>query len=291
MEISHLLQYLIGGLTSGSIYALAAVGFTLIYNVSKVVNFAQGEFVMLGGLATFFFLQWFPFPPVLSGVLAVLSVGLLAVLFYVIFIENYRNADHLLVTLLTLGGSMMFVGLAAVVFDRNPHTLPPFSSSSEIQFFGASIPVQAIWVLTIAILLIVLLNLFLNRTHLGRLMRACSENEELVRLSGVNPKVIYRLSFALSGVIGSIGGIIIAPISFISYTLGEAIGIKGLIAAIFGGLSSFYGGLLGGLTIGVIESLGAGLIASDMKDIIAFALLIVILLARPTGLLGRRRNR
>jgi len=285
--MAQTLQYMIGGLTAGSIYALVAVGFILAYNVSKVVNFAQGEFVMLGGLTTWFFLKWFPFHPAISGVLAIVCVSVLSLVFYILFIEGRRQADHLTITLITLGLSMMYTGLAAIIFDRNPHSLPPFSGSEVLQVFGTAIAPQTLWVLGIAITLVVLLSLFLSRTSTGRLMVACAENEELLRLSGANTKKLFRISFAMGGLIGSIGGIIIAPISFVSYDIGGLMGIKGLIAAVFGGMSSYYGALVGGLGIGLMESLTAGFISSKAKDLMAFSVLIIVLLVKPTGLLGR----
>jgi branched-chain amino acid transport system permease protein len=288
MSIEQFSQYVIGGLTSGSIYALIAVGFILIFNVSKVINFAQGEFVMFGAMGTIFFIQWFSFPIVISAIAAVICVAILSMLLYILFIEGYKS-EHLNIALITLGGSMMFTGLSGVIFGKNPSTLPPFITGS-VKVFGATYAYQALIVLSVSVLLIVLLSLYIKKTKLGKLMKAASQNDELLKLSGVNPKLIYRLSFAFSGLIGGIGGIVIAPITFASYNMGGNIGLMGLIAAIFGGLNSYFGGLAGGLALGLIESLSAGVISSEAKGSIAFGILIIILIFRPNGLLGGKGN-
>lgn len=284
---AQLTQYLLTGLTIGAIYALVALGFVLIYNASHVINFAQGEFVMIGGMATVAF-AGAGLPLALAVPAAVLAAVAVGLALEKLAVEPARGASVVTLIIITIGASILLRGLAALVWDKKIHALRPFSGEQPIAFAGATILPQSLWVLGVTLLIVLLLAVFFGRTLTGKAMLAASHNPLAARLCGINVRLVLLLSFGLSAALGAVAGILVAPITFTSWDVGVMLGLKGFAAAILGGLGSGAGAIAGGLLLGVAESLGAGYLSSAYKDAIAFVIILVVLLFLPSGLFGRR---
>jgi branched-chain amino acid transport system permease protein len=285
--MNELLQYVVTGLTVGSIYAIVALGFVTIYSVSKVINLAQGEFVMLGGM-TMYTLTAAGIPYWVSFLLTIPLVMLIGVLLERLIIRPAKGADALSLIILTIGAAIFIRGLASIVWGKTPKKMEAFTSNDSIQVAGASITPQSIWVMAIMLTIVVGLYVLLEKTLIGKGLRACSSNTLAARLLGISPQKMSLFAFGFSAGIGAIAGMAIAPILYPSYDVGLMLGVKGFSAAIFGGLGSSPGAVVGGLTLGLVESLGAGYISSGLKDAIAFTIILVVLLVRPSGIMGEK---
>jgi len=283
---SQMLQYIITGLTVGSIYAMVAIGFNIIYNVTEVINLAQGEFVMLGGLIMVFLHAALGWPLIVAFAGTLLLVTLIGLLLDRLAIRPIRHPSVLSLIIATIAASIIIRGAAMVVWGKDPYDLPAFTGRTPIHFGGAVIQPQYLWVLVFLILTVTGLTLFFNRTIIGKAMRACADNSNAARLVGINVRTMIALSFALSAAIGAVAGITITPIALMEYDRGAMLAVKGFGAAIVGGLGSFPGAVLGGLLLGLIESLGAGLLFSGYKDAYALIILLIVLFFKPSGLLG-----
>ncbi len=283
---SQLIQYLFTGLTLGSIYALVALGFTMIYNATGIINLAQGEFVMLGALIMVFFTMVLKIPLLFGFVLAVMGVTLVGALFERLAIHPLKNASLLTLIMITLAGSILFRGVAMFLWGKDPYALPPFGDSKPVQFLGATLQAQIFWVLAITILVVFGSGFFFNRTLLGKAMTACAFNPLAAQLVGISVRKMVLFSFALSAAFGAIAGVIITPITLMEYDRGPLLALKGFAAVVLGGLGSAVGSVVAGFIIGVLESLGAGLISSGYKDAIALMVLLLILWVKPSGLFG-----
>ncbi|MBW1739826.1 MAG: branched-chain amino acid ABC transporter permease [Deltaproteobacteria bacterium] len=283
---SQLLQYTITGITIGSIYAMVAIGFNTIYNVTEAINFAQGEFVMLGGLVMVFFRVTLNIPVVFSLPLTILVVTTVGILLDRLAIRPIRKPSVLVMVIATIGASFLIRGAAMFIWGKNPFDLPPFSGRNPMTFWGAVVQPQALWVIGFLVVVVIVLTLFFDRTIMGKALRACAVNPNASSLVGINVKYMILVSFALSAAIGALGGIVITPISLMEYDRGAMLAVKGFSACALGGMGSFSGAIIGGLIIGLIESLGAGLISSGYKDVFALLVLLVVLFVKPSGLLG-----
>lgn len=292
MSLDLLLQFLVSGLTIGAIYALVALGFTIVYNVTGIINFAQGEFVMLGGLLTYSFSDrgaGLGLPLAAAVPLAILGTTLVGLAIERFAIRPSRSASIVALIIVTIGASLALRGAAQLAWGKDALPVRAFSGDGVIPLGGAVISRQGLWVLGVTVLVMLLLYLFFNRTLLGRAVLACGLNRYGATLIGIDARQMSLLSFGLSAALGALGGALIAPISLAGPEMG-VVGLKGFAAAVIGGLGSSPGAVLGGLTLGVLEALGAGYISSAYKDAIAFVLLIGVLLVRPEGLLGVRSN-
>lgn len=285
--IAELLQFLVSGLTVGAVYALVALGFTLIYNASDVVNFAQGEFVMLGGMVTVFAVAaGVPLP--LAALLAILVAVAVGLILHRLAIEPARGASAVTLIIITIGASIFLRGVAQIVFDKRFHQLPAFSGNDPIPIAGAAILPQSFWVIGGALLVFAGLFLFLERTLLGKAVLATAANRLAARLVGVDTSFVLALSFGLSAAIGAFAGILITPITLTSFDVGTLLALKGFAAAMLGGMGSPLGAVVGGLILGLLESFAAGTISSAYKDAVAFLVILAVLFAMPQGLFGRR---
>ena len=283
---SQLLQYTITGITIGSIYALVAIGFNIIYNVTETINFAQGEFVMLGGLVMVFFRVTLNIPLVLSLPMTIIVVTAAGILLERLAIRPLSEPSVLAMVIATIGASFFIRGAAMMIWGKNPFDLPPFSGRNPITFLGAAVQPQGLWVLGFLVVVVVALTFFFDRTIMGKALRACAVNPNASSLVGINVRQMVLISFALSAAIGALGGIVITPISLMEYDRGPMLAVKGFSACVLGGIGSFPGAVVGGLLIGLIESLGAGLISSGYKDVFALLVLLMVLFVRPSGLCG-----
>ena len=280
------LQFTFSGLTVGAVYALVALGFTLIYNASDVVNFAQGEFVMLGGMITVFLgLAGVPLP--LAACLAIVATVAVGVALYRFAVEPARGAGAVALIIITIGASIFLRGAAQVIFDKRFHSLPPWFEGDAIRVGGAAILPQSLVVLAGAVVIVVLLWAFIDRTLIGKAIVATSANELAARLSGINTRAIVGFSFAISAAIGAFAGVLITPITLTSYDVGTLLALKGFAAAMLGGIGSAAGAVVGGLALGLLEAFAAGYLSSQYKDAVAFLVILLVLFAMPRGLFGK----
>jgi branched-chain amino acid transport system permease protein len=285
--MAELLQFILSGLTVGAVYALVALGFTLIYNASDVVNFAQGEFVMLGGMITFFTYQaGVPLP--LAALLAIVATAAVGVALNKLAIEPARGAPVVSLIIITIGASIFIRGVAQIVFDKQLHRFPSFSGDEPIRIGGATLLPQSVWVMAGAVAVFVALWLFFTRTLTGKAILATANNRVAAQLVGINTNYMMTLSFAVSAAIGALAGVLMTPITLTSYDLGVALALKGFAAAMLGGMGNPFGALVGGLLLGLLESLTAGYISSAYKDAAAFVVILAVLFFMPQGLFGRK---
>lgn len=284
--ISQLIQYLITGMTVGSIYAMIAVGFNIIYNVTEIINLAQGEFVVLGGLIMVFLQVTLAIPTILAFFLTLLIVFLIGVLFDRLAIRPIRQPSVMTLIIATIAASMILKGTAMFIWGKDPYDLPAFSGRNPISFLGAVILPQALWIMGFLVVIVLVLTLFFERNIIGKAMKACADNPEAAKLVGINVNHMVLFSFALSAAIGAVAGIGVTPLALMEYDRGAMLAVKGFAAVILGGLGSFPGAILGGLILGLIESMGAGFISSGYKDAFALIVLLILLFIKPSGLLG-----
>ena len=286
----QLIQYILSGLSNGAIYALIGFGFAIIHNATGNINFAQGEFVMLGGMLTFFFLVIFGLPLAPSIILAILISTIVGITFERLAIRPLKNAKPIRLIIITIGASIFMRGAAMLIWGKDTHALPAFSGNDPLYIAQATILPQHLWIFAITILIIIASRLFFNHSIIGKAMRACAYNAQAASLVGIDVKIMVMLSFAVSAAIGSMAGIIIAPLTMTSYDVGIMLGLKGFCAVIIGGMSSGFGTVLGGLLLGLLEALGAGFISASYKDAIAFIILLLILFFRPEGLFKKKET-
>jgi branched-chain amino acid transport system permease protein len=283
--LSQFLQFLFSGITVGATYALAALGFTLIYNASNVINFAQGEFIMLGGMLAVLFAQMgLPLPVVL--LLAIVIPALVGIFMEKVAIEPVKGADTVSLIIITIGASLVIRGLIQVWLGKGTFSFPAFSGDAPIHILGATLLPQSLWVLAITSLLVLSLWYFFSQTLTGKAMLATAFNRTAAELVGINTNFVLFLSFAMSAGLGAIGGILVTPITMTSYDVGIMLGLKGFVAAVVGGLGNGLGAVLGGLLVGILEAMGAGYISSAYKDAMPFVLILFILFFMPRGLFG-----
>jgi branched-chain amino acid transport system permease protein len=288
MDLSTILQYAFAGIKIGSIYAMVGLGFNIIYNTTGIINFAQGEFVMLGGMFMVTLSKLMPLG--LAFPIAVLAVVIVGCVFERTAIRPARGASVITLIMITIGGSFLLRGLAMQVWGRSSFFFRHFSSEKSIAILGASIQPQTFWIIGVLVTVMVLLGLFFKLTLTGKAMRACAANRAAASLSGISVERMVLLSFGLSAGIGSVAGIVITPVTLVDYACGPMYALKGFAAAVLGGLGVSAGAVVGGLTIGLMECFGAALPfrgASSYKDGFALLVLFVFLCAKPSGIFGR----
>ncbi len=285
--LAQFLQYLFSGLTVGSIYALAGLGFSIIYNASHVINFAQGEFIMIGGMATVS-LVGLGVPLPLAIPLAVAATMLVGFALEKFAVEPARDSNVTTLIIITIGASIFLRGVAQVLWGKDFHRMDAFTGETPINVLGATIVPQSLWVMGVTVVVIAALGWFFGRTLHGKAMLATSYNRLAAQLVGISVKRVLALSFGLSAMLGAIGGIVVTPITFTSTDAGIMLGLKGFSAAVLGGLGNGMGAVVGGLIVGIAEAMGAGYISSAYKDAIAFVIILVVLVFMPGGLFGKR---
>lgn len=285
MELSQLLQYLFSGLTLGSIYALIALTLVTTFNISGILNIAQGEYLTLGALLAVS-LTTAGIPLVLAFVLSVAVVALLSGALERLALHPARHASPLSLLIITIGLSIVLRGGALLIWGTDPYGLPAFSGNRSFSVGGAIITSQSLWIMGVAAATLALLFVFFEITYTGKAVRACMINRTAARLVGIDPGLMSCLAFVASGALGALAGIVITPITLATYDMGFMLGLKGFVAAILGGLTSTTGAVLGGLLLGLLEAYGTGLVSSGLKDAVAIVVLLLVLLVRPQGLLG-----
>jgi branched-chain amino acid transport system permease protein len=287
-SFAPLTQYLISGLTSGAIYALIALGFGIIYNTTTIINFAQGEMVMLGAMCAISLYHLVPSLPIafVGGVAVVVLVGLVLER---LALRPVRDPSPITLIIITVGAAVLIKGAAMLLWGKEAYPLPPFSGDVPFHLGTATILPQNLWVIGLTVVLVAALEAFFRLTLVGKAMRACAYNPRAARLVGIAAGRMVQLSFGLSAALGAGAGILIAPLTLGVYDMGTMLGLKGFSAAIIGGLGSLLGGVLGGLILGVAEALASGLISSGYRDAVAFLLLLLVLFVRPQGVVGGRK--
>jgi branched-chain amino acid transport system permease protein len=283
-------QLVLTGLTVGSIYALVALGFVLIYNVTGILNFAQGEFSMLGALLCVTLLAAHHSLP-LAAVLAVAATCVLGAAMERLAVQPAFGGHPLVLIIITFGVSMAFRGLALMVWGADPYTLPEFTPGQALVLLGGVLVRQAIWAIGLSIAVVAVLFLFFARTVPGAAVRACVDNPLASRLVGISPRRMSLLAFTVSAGLGAVAGIVIAPITGATYDMGLALGLKGFVASVIGGLTNAPAAVVGGYLVGLIEALATGYLTPGYSDAITFLVLLAVLFLQREGLLHGAQRR
>lgn len=282
-----LLQFMFSGLTSGAIYALIALGFCVVHNTMGIVNFTQVDFVSLGGMLLYSALFSVGLSMPISLLAAVFGVSLMAMFVERVGIRPARSADPLVLIFLTIGLSIILRGVMVLLWGKNRMAVPSLTSDNPLRFLNAAIMPQTLWILALTAIAIALLAWFYRRTRLGLMMRAVATNPRAAAVVGLPLGRVRMLTFGLAGALGGLAGVLVTPITTLSHDVGVLLGLKGFAAAILGGFGSLPGAIIGGLGLGLLESLSAGYISSAYKDVCAFVILLLVLFVRPKGLMGR----
>lgn len=287
--MSDFLQFVFSGLTNGSIYALIALGFCVVNNTMGILNFVQVDFVSLGGMLMFSALFSIGLPMLPGLLFAVAGVALVAMLIERFGLRPARSDNHLVLVFITVGLAIILRGAMKLIWGKNRMAIPPLTPDEPIQVLGASVLPQALWILLLTLVAIALLSWFFYRTSLGLSMRAVASNPTAAAVVGIPAGRIRLTSYAIAGALGGLAGVLMTPITTLSYDVGVLLGLKGFAAAILGGFGSFPGAVLGGVLLGLLESLSAGYLSSAYKDVVAFVVLLLVLFIRPQGLLGKEK--
>ena len=288
--LGNIPQYLANGLANGCIYILVAMGFNIIYSSTGIINFAQGEFSMFGGLLAFTLAVTLGLPLPVAIILAIVACALIGGVTERLVIYPLRNASILAAIIATIGVSIFYKAIGRLFWPEEAYKVPDFTTGN-INLPRVTVSTQFLWVLALTVLTVILTYLFFNYTKAGKAMRACSVNRQAASLAGINVSHMSLYSFVLAGALGGLAGFINAP--FAKYSGGLTLGIKGFTAAVVGGLGNTFGAVAGGLVLGLSEELIAGFLtvvlgwSSGFKDAVAAILLILVLLWRPQGILGK----
>jgi branched-chain amino acid transport system permease protein len=281
-------QYLMAGLTYGMIYAVVGMGFNIIYNATGIINFAQGEFVMLGGMIAVTLAGIVPLPLAIAG--AVLATMLIGALLEIAFIRWLSGPSVLRMIVITIGLSILIREAALLVWGQRVRALPYFTGNevSSLSIGGARMSPQVVWTLGVCAAMVALVTFFFRFTMTGKQMRACASDRTAASLCGLPTRNLVTLSFVLSAGMGALAGCVVSPITYTQYNVGTPLAIKGFTVAILGGLGSSLAAVTAGLVLGVIEAFTVSLLPTAYKDAVSIALLLAILFARPTGLFAAR---
>jgi len=288
MFLELFFQYLVAGLTYGTIYAIVGIGFNIIYNTTGIINFAQGEFVMLGGMTAVSLHAFLPLPvAILGAVLVTMAVG---GLIEIVFIRWLVKPSVLRMIIITIGISILVREAALLLWGEGVRSLPYFTGNevSALSFGGVRVSPQVLWSLGVCSVVVVLLNLFFKFTMLGREMRACAANRDAATLCGIPTRNMVTLSFVLSAGIGALAGCVVSPITQTQYAIGSGLAIKGFTVAILGGLGNSMAAVAAGFILGILESFSIWVMPTAYKDAISISLLLAMLFLRPSGLFGNR---
>ncbi len=289
MDGSQLLQFLLAGLTLGSIYALVGFSVALVHRASNVLNLAQGEFSMLAAMTAIYMTTVLKAPLVLAIIIPVILGVMGGVVLERAVIRPAQKFPTVMVVMVTVGAAIALEGLAVVLWGPDSYSLAPFSGQDPLPVLGATILPQVLWILGVCIVLSLVFWYLFEKTTVGLSMRACAENPVAAELVGIERQRMTMLAFGLGAGVAAIAGIIIAPIVFTHFLVGLMLTVKGSIAAVLGGINSNLGVILGGFILGMMESLSAGLLPSLYKDVFVLLLLLILLCAKPSGFIAERR--
>ncbi len=284
-------QSVVSGIAVGCIYGLIGIGFCVIYNASGIVNFAQGAFVMLGGMIASAALKTYGVPLPIAGLLAIAMCSAFGIILERIVVRPLwnRQSTMFVMILATLAAQIVIERLTLIVGGDQPHTLPMFTDRPPLRLVGLVISYQFLWIVGCSILVIALLAFFFSSTKTGKAMRACSIDREAAALQGIPVSRMLALSFGISAGLGAFAGVLITPTQYTAFNLGVPFAISGFIAAIVGGFGRPLGALAGGIFLGVAQALAIVFLGSASKNVAALSILLLFLFFRPTGLLGSAR--
>jgi branched-chain amino acid transport system permease protein len=290
MTSEQVLQYIFSGITVGSIYALVAIGYNIIYNTTGIINLAQGEFVMLGGMLAYSFSQVMALAP--AVIVSVLITAAVGGLIEVVFIRRMKKTSVLGMIVITIGISILIREAALHIWDEKVRALRFFTGNevSSIGILGARISPQVLWIIGVTSLVVAALYLFFRYTLTGQAMRACSSNIRAAKLCGIRTSRMVNLSFMLAAGIGALGGSLVSPLTQTHYAMGTDLAIKGFIVAIMGGLGNPMAAAVSGLMLGLIESFSVSVLPMAYQDVISIIILLSILVFMPSGMFGSRQT-
>ena len=284
------LSFLINGISLGSVYAIIALGYSMVYGIAKMLNFAHGDVIMIGAYVAFCAVQYLGLPPLVAVVLAVLACTVLGVVIEGLAYKPLRQASSLAVLITAIGMSYFLQNIALLLWGANPKSFPSVIGWGTLSLFGGQMRISSETMVTILanVVIMIALTLFTSRTKMGKAMRCVSEDKGAAELMGVNVNQTISLTFAIGSALAAIAGVLLcSSYPMLMPTTGSMPGIKAFTAAVFGGIGSIPGALIGGLLLGIIEILGRAYISTELSDAIVFAVLIIVLLVKPTGLLGK----
>lgn len=288
MDFALFVQYALSGITVGSVYAIVAIGFNIIYCTTGIINFAQGEFLIVGAMTAISLAEVAPLPVAILG--AVLITTALGAVVELVFIRQVRNASVLRLIIITMGLSIVMREVMLHIWDEQVRSLPYFTGTevSTVTILGAHISPQVLWVLGVSAVIVAALTLFFRYTTTGRAMRACADDRMAACLCGVNDRWMVTLSFMLSAGIGALAGCVVSPITQTQYDMGAPLAIKGFTVAILGGMGNSMAAVAAGLFLGLLEAFVVSVLPSSYKEVAAIVVLLLILVFRPSGLFARR---
>ena len=288
--INAILEQLLNGLRTGRIYALIALGYTMVYGIAKMINFAHGDIIMVGAYTLYVCVSLLHLHPILAVIITILVCALLGVVIEKIAYKPLRQAPPLAVLITAIGVSYLLQNLALLIFGSNTKSFPEVIKLPNLKLAGGKLTITGTTILTIVLCIVIMagLMLFINKTKAGQAMLAVSEDKGAAQLMGINVNKTISMTFAIGSALAAIAGVLLCSAypSLTPYT-GSMPGIKAFVAAVFGGIGSVPGALIGGIILGIIEILGKAYISSQLADAIVFAVLIVVLLVKPTGILGK----
>ena len=283
------LRFLINGISLGSVYAIIALGYTMVYGIAKMLNFAHGDVIMVGGYISYLAATNLGLPPVVSILAAMVVCTVLGIIIEGLAYKPLRQAPKLAVLITAIGVSYFLQNSALLIWGANPKVYTPVVDGT-LKLFDGQLSVSYVSLLTVAACIVIMigLTLFTSRTKMGKAMRACSEDKGAAQLMGINVNRTISMTFAIGSALAAVAGALLCSFSpTLMPTTGSMPGIKAFTAAVFGGIGSIPGAFLGGILLGVIEALAKGYISTQLSNSIVFAVLIIILLVRPAGLLGK----
>jgi branched-chain amino acid transport system permease protein len=284
--VTSILQLLVAGIGTGSIYALIALGFNVVFKSTGAMNFAQGEWVVMGGMISAMLFGAFSNIG-LACLVTVLIVTIVGILSERLVIWPLRQPTPLMITLVSIGLGICTRSLVMLVLGKQPVGYPGFSQTATLTWGGVSVQTQTLWIVGLTAAFLLVTHLFFERSIMGKALRAAAADREAAAIVGVRVETTVLLSFSIAAFAGALAGAIITPLTLSSYDQGAMFGFKGFSAAMLGGIGSLPGAVVGGLALGLLEAFGSFYISSDFKDAIAFAVLLLILFVRPSGFLGR----
>ena len=287
------LTSLINGISLGSVYAIIALGYTMVYGIAKMLNFAHGDVIMIGAYMCFCAMNYWGMSPLLGIIVAIIVCTVLGIVIEKLAYKPLRQATSLAVLITAIGVSYFLQNAALLIFSANQKSFPSVVSLPNITLFGGQLSITAIAVVTVvtSAVIMIALTLFVNKTKAGKAMRAVSEDKDAAQLMGINVNGTISVTFAIGSGLAAIAGVLyLSAYPNLVPTTGSMPGIKAFTAAVFGGIGSIPGAMLGGILLGVIEILGKAYISTELSDAIVFAVLIIVLLIKPTGLLGKKIN-
>ena len=285
------LSYLISGITLGSVYAIIALGYTMVYGIAKMLNFAHGDVIMVGAYMCFFAVSRWNIPPILGVIIAMAACTVLGIVIERLAYKPLRSATSLAVLITAIGISYFLQNAAQLMWTSNPKVFKSIVGDGSIKLFDGQLTVSVIAITTVAVCIVIMIALtwFTSKTNMGKAMRASSEDKEAAQLMGININATISMTFAIGSALAAVAGVLLcSTYPTLTPTTGSMPGIKAFTAAVFGGIGSIPGAMIGGVLLGIIEIFSKAYISTQLSDAIVFAVLIVVLIVKPTGLMGKQ---